>query len=49
MFMQFVHFEVCIIARDKHGREIAFSTDVNLGDRTVPTQTLTDNTPKGDE
>jgi len=37
MFMQFVHFEVCIIARDKHGREIAFSTDVNLGDRTAAT------------
>lgn len=49
MFMQFVHFEVSIIARDKHGREVVFSTDVNLGDRTVPTQALTDNTQKGDE
>lgn len=49
MFMQFVHFEVSIIARDKHGREIAFSTDVNLGDRTqVNAQSLAE-PDKGDE
>ena len=33
MFMQFTHFEVCIIARTSTGKEVVFSTDINLGDR----------------
>jgi hypothetical protein len=33
MFMQFTRFEVCIIARTASGKEVAFSTEVNLGDR----------------
>lgn len=49
MFMQFVHFEVSIIARDSRGREIVFSTDVNLGDRSAGNAQTTTEQDKEEE